>query len=555
MEGEMGKMMSAMMEGGLSPQPVFPSLMNLAELSPEQRTQVEEIVRGRMGEGIAGLSRGLERFSASVSSGDPLSLREATEEMRAGIRRFESSAAAYQALSVRASPSEVALRWFKREMRLTEAPPTPHSGLSWIHLAVMVVLIAFSATMIGMYFHKMRRAAALLESLTGSSGLDHKDADARHRTPSAGTSEGPAMTPPSPNVPPRKWSGKLRVARVFQETPDVKTYRLMSPLGGILPFEFLPGQFLTVGVPVEGKVVRRSYSIASSPSQRDYAELTIKREEGGVVSGFLHEHIREGDLLELSGPMGSFTFTGRECKCILLIGGGVGITPLMSVLRYLVDRSWGGDIYVLYCVHSPKDIIYREELDYLARRHAHLHVVVTVTHPEGTDWGGATGRITKELISRSVPDVASRYAHICGPVPLMEAAKQTLIELGVPRDRIRLEAFGPALGKPEPGISSEQRSSKANVEIDAKLLPLVTFSASERSAPLPPEKTILEVADALGVDIDNSCRVGTCGVCRVKLRSGSVTMEVREGLQPGDEENGIVLACQAKSTGNVTVEA
>jgi ferredoxin-NADP reductase len=283
-------------------------------------------------------------------------------------------------------------------------------------------------------------------------------------------------------------------------------------------------------------------------------EITVKHKEGGEVSGFLHTGVREGDLLELSAPSGSFTFTGRECKCILLIGGGVGITPLMSVLRYLTDRSWPGDIFLLYSCRTPQDIIFREELEYLQRRHPNLHVVIAISRPEGTDWKGPTGRITKDLISQSVPDLASRYVHICGPVPLMEAVKKMLVELGVPKERVKTEAFGPALGKPEPTV---QAAAPVGVEEKAArvALPTVTFSRSDKSAPLPPDKPILDVADEIGVEIDNSCREGTCGTCRVKLISGSVTMAVEDGLEPGDKENNIILACQAKATGNVEVEA
>jgi ferredoxin-NADP reductase len=303
--------------------------------------------------------------------------------------------------------------------------------------------------------------------------------------------------------------------------------------------------------------VKRSYTIASSPTQQDYAEITVKHEEGGVVSGFLHDRVRPGDLLEFSGPSGSFIFTGRECKCILLIGGGVGITPLMSVLRYLTDRCWPGDIYLMYGCRTPQDIIFRQELDYLQRRHPNLHVIITVSRPEGTDWKGRTGRITKDLIVESVPDLASRYVHICGPVPMMEAIKKNLAELNVPSERIKTEAFGLALGKPEPTRPRPMPPSGIGIEEHAAQtsLPTVMFSLSDRSATLRSDETILDAADEVGVEIDNSCRVGTCGTCRVKLLSGDVTMAIEDGLEPGDKEQGIILACQAKSTGNVTVEA
>lgn len=230
----------------------------------------------------------------------------------------------------------------------------------------------------------------------------------------------------------------------------------------------------------------------------------------------------------------------------------------MSVLRYLLDRSWSGDIFLLYGCRTPDDIIFREELEYLQRRHPNLRVVITISRPEGTDWKGPTGHITKELITQSVPDLPRRYIHICGPVPMMEATKQMLAELGVPRERIKLEAFGPAAGKVErtPALGVAAPAGRgAEPEAPVVALPTVTFSSSRKSAPLPPDKVILEVAEENGVDIDYSCRVGICGVCRIKMTSGQVTMAVEDGLQPGDKEKGIILACQAKSTGNVTVEA
>jgi len=489
-------------------------------------------------------------------------MQDATARVREGLEQFESGLAAQRALAEGQPPRQVALEWFKRQMDLpiTTVPSDDAGpfGLSWFHAFVMAALIAFAVAMIGMYFFKMRRAALLLQGLTSGVPAPVVAAPSGRATPievrTAASAAAPS-TAPSPSAVSGKWAGLLRVGRIFQETPDVRTFRLLNPLGGVLPFSYLPGQFLTIATAQDGKPVRRSYTIASSPTQHDYAEITVKREEAGAVSGYLHDHVKEGDQLECSGPSGSFIFTGRECKCILLIGGGVGITPLMSVLRYLTDRSWPGDIYLLSGIHSPQDFIFREELEYLQRRHLNLRVVVTVSHPEGTDWKGPTGRITKELIAQTVPDLASRYVHLCGPVSLMEAVKKALVELGVPAERIKSEAFGPALGKPEPTRPQAAPPAGPEGEVARLALPTVTFSRSDKASPLPPDKAVLDVADEIGVEIDNSCRVGTCGTCRVKLLSGSVTMAVEDGLEPGDKENDIILACQAKSTGNVVVEA
>lgn len=557
----MGGMMEGM--GTSSTRELYPSLMNLPELTASQREEIVEKAHQRMQEGTALLASGLDDLARGAEVEDAAAMQSALVQMREGLSLLESGISAKRAVAEGKAPREIATDWFKREMSI--APPDAQSrmqflGLSLFHFFVMALLFGFAVAMIWLYFRKMRRASQLLQGLTG---VDSGAVVLGSSAASAPTSLFvPAIDPPtvasadaiSPS--PTKWNGKLRVARIFQETPDVKTFRLMNPLGGALPFAYLPGQFLTVAVSPEDKQVRRSYTIASSPTQRDYAEIAVKHEEPGLVSGFLHNRVKEGDLLVVAGPSGSFTFTGRECKCILLIAGGVGITPLMSVLRYLTDRSWTGDIYLLYGIRTPQDFIYREELEYLQRRHANLHVTVAVSRPEGFDWNGPMGRITKNLIAASVPDLPSRYVHVCGPTPMMEAVKRALAELGVPGDRIRMEAFGPALGRPEPGTSSPVPALQgAPGPALATGSPKAIFTRSGKSASLPPDKVVLDVADEIGVEIDNSCRVGTCGICRVKLLSGQVTMAVEDGLEPGDKENGVILACQAKSTGDVSVEA
>ena len=534
----------------------FPEMMNSKSLDAAGRARLRAEGDERVRDGTAIIADGLDRLAAAAEVEDWAGMQAALLRIREGTARMESGIAARRVAAGEAEPQVVASDWLKREMNLLPATssPTPTSGpfgLSWFHFVVMVALIGFAAAMVGMYYRKMRRAADLLQALTGGTAVSLTPATGSASDASPSQQQSAAVSSPPATPLASRWAGRLRVARVFQETPDVKTFRLMNPLGGVLPFTFLPGQFITLTVVTDGKQVKRTYTIASSPTQRDFVEVTVKHEAGGVVSGYLHDAVKQGDLLDCAGPSGSFVFTGRECKCILLIGGGVGITPLMSVIRYLTDRAWEGDIYLLYGVHAPGDIIFREELEYLARRHPNFRVVVTVSHPEGTDWAGPKGRITKEFIAQSVPDLSSRYVHLCGPVPLMEAVKRELAELGVPADRIKTEAFGPVLGRPEPGVVVSQ----PQVAGTSVLLPTVTFARSHKAAPLPPEKTVLDVADEAGVQIDNSCRVGTCGTCRVKLLSGAVTMAVEDGLEPGDREKNIVLACQAKATGDVSVEA
>ncbi|MHC8351735.1 FAD-binding oxidoreductase [Pseudomonas sp. RT4P38] len=554
MEG-MGTMMQGMM--GAPRKALYPSLMEFPDLPLKKRVQVESAAHERMQSGTQMMAEGLDRLVYTTPTDDYEAMQRAIALLREGAARFDSGLAAHRAIVEGHSGQRVALQWFKQEMNLTQGAAVPSTtgvlGVSWFHFFSMFGLVVFATATLWMYFLRMQRASLLLQHLAGVTGPGIGSQPTSSQEQAA-----PALTEPNVLEPVvgRGWSGKLRVGRIFQETPDVKTFRLMNPQGGVLPFNYLPGQYITVAAPINEKPVRRSYTIASSPTQLDYIEITVKHDPGGVVSGYLHSAACEGEFLECSGPAGSLIFTGRECKCILLIAGGVGITPLMSVLRYLLDRSWVGEIFLLYGCSTPENIIFREELEYLQRRHPNLRLVVTVSSHEGIDWQGPTGLITKALIAESVPDLPSRYVHICGPVPMMEATKQALAELGVPHVRIKTEAFGPAIGKVERapheyGLNDAQGRG----DIPPVTWPVVTFADSDKSAPLPPDSVILEVAEVIGVDIDYSCRTGLCGLCRIKLLSGKVFMAVEDGLQPGDKENNIILACQAKALENISVKA
>ena len=260
-------------------------------------------------------------------------------------------------------------------------------------------------------------------------------------------SEATATSPVAAN-----WRGHLRVGSIVTETPSVKTFRLLPSSGDrFLPFTFVPGQFLNVAFWIGGARMNRSYSISSSPTQREYVDLTVRREPRGAVSRHIVDLLKVGDQIEAGGPVGKFTFTGTEADSIVLIAGGVGITPMMSITRYLTERSWAGDIFFIYVCRTPADFIFADEVAALQRVNPKLHVAVTMSKPEGTDWKGPRGRITKELLTQTVPNLASRRIHLCGPPSMMDAIKAILTELGVPPDHVKTEAFGAT--KPAPAAA------------------------------------------------------------------------------------------------------
>jgi ferredoxin-NADP reductase/ferredoxin len=340
-----------------------------------------------------------------------------------------------------------------------------------------------------------------------------------------------------------RWQGKLTLTGGEAVTHNVKTFQFKPANGDRIPFDYLPGQFLTLHVAPRGIPTSRSYTIASTPTWRDRIEITVKREEHGLVSRWLHHDLKVGDEVDVESPNGTFVFSGKEADSVALIGGGVGITPMMSVTRYLTETRWPGKIYLVLGFAAPRDFIFREEITALQSRNRNLSVTVTMSRPEDEPWSGAIGRIDARLLAAAVPNVAALRTHLCGPPLMMDAVKAALIGLGVAEANVRTEAFG-----------TIKRNPAARGAPSSEIAGRVVFQASDATAPVRIDATILDAADEIGIFIDNACRSGTCGSCRVKLLSGSVNMAVQDALTERDKADGYILACQAKIRGEVKVD-
>jgi len=531
---------------GAGATPLYSSLMTLEELTPEKRAEIEALATQQIDEGMAKLVRGAESLTHTTRAEDHVVTQQAAALMHEGLDQLEAGVAARRVLAEGKAPRNLALDWFKREMNL--ATPVPHDrstgwlGLTAIHWFTMALLVGFALAMVAMYFFKMRRASALFRR------LEDKGPPPPGSAPPLGGKPAPSVPTTSVSPVDANWRGQLRIQSIVTETPSVKTLRLVPSSGaGVMPFTFVPGQFLNVAFSIGGARMNRSYSISSSPTQREYVELTVRREPRGAVSRHIDDLLKVGDEIEAGGPVGRFTFAGVDADSIVLIAGGVGITPMMSIARYLTDRSWPGDIYFFYSCRALADFIFEEELASLQRRNPKLRVVVTMSGAEGTDWKGPRGRLTKELLTQTVPDLPSRRFQLCGPPPMMAATKAMLSELGVPPEQVKTEAFGAT--KPSPSAAGASKPAGPATG------PLVTFSKNTKSAKIRGGQTVLELSEELGIGIENSCRVGTCGICKVKLTSGEVTMAVEDALDPEDKTSGIILACQAIPIGEITVEA
>jgi glycine betaine catabolism B len=379
---------------------------------------------------------------------------------------------------------------------------------------------------------------AVIGATFGGLALRRPRADtAATSTPTVGPAAAPAHSVASKRQP-----TKLTLARVESRTHDTKTFRFALPRGQ--QFRFAPGQFLTFDWIVDGRRVVRSYSICSSPTQTGYVEITVKRVPDGTVSVFLNDRAAVGLTVEAKGPNGAFVFDETSHRRVVLVAGGSGITPMMSILRTIDDRCLPVDATLVYAVRTPQDVIFGEELAALAARTRGFTLVVVPSKADAS-WRGPTGRISRELFEANVADPVSATFFLCGPAPFMDATREILRAIGVDDSRVFQEKFG---GPPAASAPTGDASSTTVVG-------LARFERSGVSCDVPSGTPLLDVAEANGVEIPFSCRQGQCGTCATRLLSGDVTMKAEAGLDPESKAAGFVLVCVGHARGDVTLDA
>lgn len=337
------------------------------------------------------------------------------------------------------------------------------------------------------------------------------------------------------------WHGVLKVINIFNsDNPSVKTFRLAMPQDGELPFNFLPGQYLSFRIKTGTRLLTRSYSISSAPYQKNFCDITVKKSENGLGSDFLHSQVKIGSLLECIGPEGTFTFTGCESNDLVMIAGGIGITPLISILKSLAIKKWPHNIYLLFAISTPADILFQNELQEIKSQYSFLKLLILPSKITGFAWEGPHGRINSKHLTDFVPHINHHRVHLCGPEAMMTATITILKSLGVSDTQIYTEAFG----------------RSGNILDDSLVDATILFKKSKTSCFVQAGKTLLEAAEEAGILIDSSCQTGFCGTCKVQLLTGQTKMHSDEALSRSELKNNIVLACQARPvTSNVEIDA
>jgi ferredoxin-NADP reductase len=223
------------------------------------------------------------------------------------------------------------------------------------------------------------------------------------------------------------------VKRIIQQTYNVKSFQFDQPLG----FEYKPGQFFFITIKIKGVETRKHFTISSDPSQVGVLEFT-KKLTGHEFSNALDE-LKPRDWVRIDGAHGNFTFKG-EFEKLAMLTGGIGITPLRSMISYCNSKKTMSDIVLLYSNRSEEDIVFRKELEKINAENSNIKVVFTLTHTD-KNWPGYSRRIDKEMILKEIPDFKERVFFTCGPPKLVNSMIILLEEMKVEQSKINFEHF------------------------------------------------------------------------------------------------------------------
>ena len=358
------------------------------------------------------------------------------------------------------------------------------------------------------------------------------------------------------------WEGlrELRVSAIVDECQDVKSFYLAATDGRPLP-DYLPGQYLTVHLPptpgvrnASDKPVVRCYSLSDRPREEFY-RLTVKHcpppasQAGappGVGSTILHQHVQVGHMLQVAAPRGEFFLSPQQPDPVVLIGAGIGVTPIISMLNAQSHADSTRETYVLLGMRNSGEHPFKLQLDELAGAQTNIHPFVAYSQPTTHDAEfhdfHHRGHVDMDYIRQVLPSSNFRF-YLCGPPAMMESLVPGLLDWGVPDERIHFEAFGPA------SINRDGVTTAAKSAIGAKVSFVRSGVVAEWSEA---DTTLLGLAERHGVPLDAGCRVGNCGACAIKVIDGDVAAVKTPGMQPMAGE---CLTCVNVPKGELVLDA
>ncbi len=345
---------------------------------------------------------------------------------------------------------------------------------------------------------------------------------------------------------------KLTIDKKVIETPDTMTIYFKVPEELKAQFEFDAGQYLTLSETIAGQEVRRSYSICTPPHSSELA-TTIKRVAGGKMSTFIHSNWHSENEVLVGTPEGKFTLKADPMakRNLLFIAAGSGITPVMSMIKEVLENEPLTEMHLLYGSRNEDNIIFKDELDRLVSKYqGQLFVTHCLSQPKKekakgfsglfkkakSSWKGLAGRIDRKKITYFLDECGKvDMAFLCGPGNLIELAEETLVNIGLKENLIHKEYFS-APGEKLPSDHVEGSASNVTVHLNGKTITFQTDGS----------KPILDELIALKANPPYSCTSGACSTCLAKVTKGKAKMEVCYALDDDEIAKGYILTCQAK---------
>lgn len=382
----------------------------------------------------------------------------------------------------------------------------------------------------------------------------------RRASPAALPAAVPVATRPDAAWP--GWREFRVVRREFEDAAQSQCSFYLEPVDGQPLPSFRPGQFLTfaldVGAPAPGQAARtltRCYSLSDRPEASHY-RVTIKRVPAptdhpeyapGQSSGYFHDHVRAGDVLRVKAPSGHFHIDADAAVPVVLVGGGIGITPMMSMLRWCVAQQPQRAVHLYYGVRDGREHAFKPVLEQIAATHPALRLHVAYSRPGAADVPGRdyhhAGHVDLDLLRRTLPHGRHQF-YVCGPAPMMSTLVPALAQWGVPLPDLHFEAFGPATVK-LPGASPDPASASVEVE--------VRFARSGRTLRWDgSDASLLDFAERHGIAVDSGCRSGGCGSCETRVLEGSV---LYPHAPDHDVAAGHCLLCTGRPASALVLEA